>query len=144
MDNAEKLILCTGPNIHSSHALNIPEEIANRFEDLVIPLGLLKLRSGHYPIHVRLDVDETSYDTLAAERLAFQEEQESTGFDGVKIKPEPGLHPKPGKGKGNDKELRALKAAYRIRRESPEVVRIFYYYDTSQIMSNIYTGLRIF
>ncbi len=141
VDNAEKLILCTGPNVNSSHALNIPEEIANRFEDLVTPLGLLKLRSGHYPIHVRLDVDETSYDTLAAERLAFQEEQESTGFDGVKIKTEPGLHPKPGKGKGNAKELRALKAAHRlrsIRQESPEVVRIFYYYDASQIMSNIY------
>jgi hypothetical protein len=119
--------------------LNIPEEIANRFKDLVTPLGLLKLRSGHYPIHVRLDMDETSYDTLAAKRLTFQEEQESTGFNGVKIKPEPGLYLKLGKGKGNDKELRALKAAYRIRRESPKVVRIFYYYDVSQIMSNIYT-----
>ena len=71
MDNAKKLILCTRPNIYLSHALNIPEEIANRFEDLVTLLGLLKLRSGYYPIHVRLDVDETSYDTLAAERLVF-------------------------------------------------------------------------
>ena len=131
MDNAKKLILCTRANINSSHALNIPEEIANRFKDLVTPLSLLKLRSGHYPIHVRLNVDKTSYDTLATERLIFQEEQESTGFNSVKIKPKPSLHLKPGKGKGNAKELRALKAAYRIRRVSPKVVRIFYYYDIS-------------
>ena len=131
MDNAKKLILYTRANINLSHALNILEEIANRFKDLVTLLGLLKLRSGHYPIHVRLNVDETSYDTLAAKRLVFQEEQESTSFNSVKIKPKPSLYLKLGKGKGNAKELRALKAAYRIRRVSPEVVRIFYYYDVS-------------
>ncbi len=121
--------------------MNILEEIANRFKDLITLLDLLKLRSSHYPIYVRLDVDETSYDTLAAERLTFQEEQESTSFDSVKIKTKPSLHLKLGKGKGNAKELRALKAAHCLRsiqQESPEVVRIFYYYDTSQIISNIY------
>ena len=71
MDNAKKLILYTRANINLSHALNILEEIANRFKDLVTPLSLLKLRSSYYPIHVRLNVDKTSYNTLAAKRLTF-------------------------------------------------------------------------
>ena len=131
MDNAKKLILYTRANINLSYALNILEEIANRFKDLVTPLSLLKLRSGYYPIHVRLNVDKTSYDTLATKRLIFQEEQESTSFNSIKIKPKPSLYLKLGKGKGNTKELRALKAAYYIRRVSPKVIRIFYYYDIS-------------
>ena len=71
MDNAKKLILCTRANINLSYALNILEEIANRFKDLVTLLSLLKLRSSHYPIHVRLNVDKTSYNTLATKRLTF-------------------------------------------------------------------------
>ena len=131
MDNAKKLILCTRPNIYLSHALNILEEIANRFKDLVTLLSLLKLRSSYYPIYVRLNVDKTLYNTLATKRLISYEEQESTSFNSVKIKPKPSLYLKLGKGKGNTKELRALKATYYIRRESPKVIRILYYYDIS-------------
>ncbi len=95
--------------------MNILEEIANRFKDLITLLGLLKLRSSYYLIYVRLDVDETSYNTLVVKRLAFQEEQESTSFNSIKIKTKPSLYLKLGKGKGNTKELRALKATYCLR-----------------------------
>ena len=71
MDNAKKLILYTRANINLSYALNILEEIANRFKDLVTLLSLLKLRSSYYPIHVRLNIDKTSYNTLATKRLIF-------------------------------------------------------------------------
>ena len=69
MDNAKKLILYTRANINLSYALNILEEIANRFKDLVTLLSLLKLRSSYYAIHVRLNIDKTLYNTLATKRL---------------------------------------------------------------------------
>ena len=71
MDNTKKLILYTRANINLSYALNILEEITNRFKDLVTLLSLLKLRSGYYPIYIRLNIDKTLYNTLAAERLIF-------------------------------------------------------------------------
>ncbi len=95
--------------------MNILEEIANRFKDLVTLLGLLKLRSSHYPIYVRLNIDKTSYDILATKRLTFQEEQESTSFNSIKIKTKPNLYLKLDKGKGNTKELRTVKTTYCLR-----------------------------
>jgi len=71
VDNAKKLILYTRANINLSYALNILEEIANRFKDLVTLLSLLKLRSSYYLIYVRLNIDKTLYDTLATKRLIF-------------------------------------------------------------------------
>ncbi len=71
MDNAKKLILYTRANINLFYALNILEEIVNCFKDLITLLSLLKLKSSYYPIYIRLNVDKTSYNTLAAKRLIF-------------------------------------------------------------------------
>jgi len=71
VDNTKKLILYTRANINLSYTLNILEEIANYFKDLVTLLSLLKLRSSYYSIYIRLNIDKTLYNTLAAKRLIF-------------------------------------------------------------------------